>query len=408
MVQEPGPGTPPASAPGPIDPQPPADAAAADATPSAAADPPPTDPPPADPEPADPAAVAPGAATGRPAARPSRRPNLGRGSGSAQGTPVTVVRRPAVETAALRESLADQEAQTAQLREALDELRQSLAAESLPPPPAPGRPRGRRRLLWLLAALVVAVLLAVAVAGVVNARTGGDEPAVVAASPIRPSAVPTGPTDGGVAATPLPWPGGPVLDPPGLATTGPGVDAPGADVMIAVDADRRHVNVYERLRFSTGVSSLALKPAALPAMAPAGRLGTRPVPQDVQVQFGETPVPVTTTPGGSFVATVPGGGTATGAVLRYRLDRALYVLPGTPRPDRFSGVIALLGAVPVLAAGNPVRFRLDQTGVQSITCPGAPAATGPFCGTYDPSGARGEIRPGTPPVLLLLVDLPVR
>jgi hypothetical protein len=242
---------------------------------------------------------------------------------------------------------------------------------------------------------------------VVSARTGG-EPAVAQPTPTRPVAEPTAPPTGAVAATPLPWPGGPVLDPPGLATTGPGVDAPGSDAVLAVDPDRRHVSVYERLRLPAGVTSLALKPAALPATAPGVRLGTRPVPRDVQVQFGDTPVAVTATPGGSFVATVPGGGTATSAVLRYRLDRALYVLPGTPRPDRFSGVVGLLGAVPVLAAGHPVRFRLDQTGVQSITCPGAPAATGPFCGTYDRTGARGEIRPGTPPVLLLLVDLPAR
>ncbi|MGZ4612975.1 MAG: hypothetical protein ACXV1K_07370 [Kineosporiaceae bacterium] len=352
-------------------------------------------------------------------------------------------RLPAASTAALQSSIADQAARTQELREALDQLRTTLEARPDGPPrdpePAPRPPTARpptarrrnpRRLVVALAAgaLAVAVAVTVAVAhgssvtrGAVEpspseppesgaapgspggsgspAATGSGEPGA-AASPPRP-ATPAPSAPGGSSAVlttrPLPWPGGPVLEPPGLPVTGPGVDVPGLEVTAALDPDRRHVDVYERVLLRPGVTTLHLAPASLAAL-PRVLRGARPAVTELQVEIDGRAVPPLA--GRTGWQVTPGGATIDRAVLRYRVMGALVRQTPAP-PGRATLILTPLAGGTVTATQDPVVVRIDDQRVGAMYCP---TARHPTC-----ASAAGRTHTATVPwdataVVLAQVD----
>ncbi|HYJ76460.1 MAG TPA: hypothetical protein VEV65_12715 [Kineosporiaceae bacterium] len=294
-------------------------------------------------------------------------------------------------------SAENQDARATELRDALDALRASLEGRAeRAAPPAPPRPRRRPGRGVLLAAAVV-VLAGVGVIAIALAppprRTAGPPPsaspvATAAApsssagepssSPSASPAAPASPTPGpgpSLTTRPLPWPGGAVLQPPGLAASGPGATAPGLDVTAALDPDGRHVDVYERLLLRPGSTTLVLQQADLGAL-PAARLVGRGGVSDLQVELDGRPVRPQPF-GGSWRAEAPGGGGITRAVLRYRLAGVLLRQAPAP-PGRFTLVLRPLGAGPVLAGRDPVVVRIEDSRIGTMSCP---TSRHPLCGS---------------------------
>jgi hypothetical protein len=312
-------------------------------------------------------------------------------------------RLPAASTSTLRSSLDGQEARAAELRDALDALRASLegrrapVAPSAPPPRRsrrvrpltplrPGRVRPARSVLLAGAALLgLAGVAVAAVALVPTVRRTATGPsasrAAVAPSTLTPSPPPSAstaapsPGRSPIASTStsstlttrrLPWPGGAVLQPSGLAASGPGATVPGLDLTAALDPDGRHVDVYERLVLRPGVTSLALHQAdlgRLPAQLHVGRGGVG----DLQVELDGRAVRPQHV-GASWRAEAPDGGTITRAVLRYRLT-GVFLRQAPAPPGRFTLVLRPLAAGPVLGDRDPVVVRINDVRIGTMTCP---------------------------------------
>jgi hypothetical protein len=311
-------------------------------------------------------------------------------------------RLPAASTSTLRSSLEGQEARTAELRDALDALRASLEGRPAPvAPPAPAPPRSRRvrplaRLRpgrvrparsALLAGAALLGLAGVGVAAVALAPTvrrtateSSASPAAVAPSTLTPSqppsastAAPSSPGRGPSTSTSsslttrrLPWPGGAVLQPHGLAASGPGATVPGLDLTAALDPDGRHIDVYERLVLRPGVTGLALHQAdlgSLPAQLHVGRGGVG----DLQVELDGRAVRPQQV-GASWRAEAPDGRTITRAVLRYRLT-GVFLRQAPAPPGRFTLVLRPLAAGPVLDDRDPVVVRINDVRIGIMTCP---------------------------------------
>jgi hypothetical protein len=267
---------------------------------------------------------------------------------------------------------------TDELRGALDELRHVLDVGRGRPDDAPG---GRWHTLLLLGA-PVAILLVAALLLL------GRGPATI----VRPPAHATPP---GASVRPLPWPGGPVVDPPGLTTTGPGATDPGTDVQVAVDDDGRHLDVVERL--------LLERPAtdALQLVAPTWPAVARPAVTDLQVVLDDRVAAVRTDGPGGW--TVHGAGW-TRATLRYRLDAAVVTV-APAAPGRALGLVTPLTAAASRASGRPVVLRAPGPHVVGVSCPGA-LGTGAICGSRTAAGWSAAVPPTAAPVVLLQLDLP--
>jgi hypothetical protein len=308
-------------------------------------------------------------------------------------------RLPAASTSALRSSLQDHEASAAELRDALDALRASLEgrpAATVPtaPPPSLRRrvPSSRTAVVAGAAVLALAGLTVAAVAaGTAIRRTPSASrpsasaapattpPAAATPSPVPSSstAAPASPSPSAspsLTTSPLPWPGGAVLRPRGLTTSGPGATAPGLEVTAALDPNGRHVDVYERLVLRPGVPGLVLHQAGLGRL-PAW-LRARGGVSDLQVELDGRAVR-TQAIGASWRAAPLDGGNVTRAVLRYRLTGVFLRQPPAP-PGRFTLVLRPLAAGLVLADRDPVVVRISDARVGTVTCP---TSRHPLCGS---------------------------
>jgi hypothetical protein len=173
----------------------------------------------------------------------------------------------------------------------------------------------------------------------------------------------------------MPWPGGAVLQPRGLAASGPGVTAPGLDLTAALDPDGRHVDVYERLVLRPGGTALVLHGADLGRLPAALRVGRGSV-SDLQVELDGRAVRPQGV-GASWRVTSPDGASVTRAVLRYRLTGVFVRQPPAP-PGRFTLVLRPLGADVALADRDPVVVRISDARIGPMTCP---TSRHPLCGS---------------------------
>lgn len=325
-------------------------------------------------------------------------------------------------TAELRRSLADKEAQTNELREALDALRRTLD-DTTPPnrpadePPATGG-RRRRGLLLLVAALAV-----VALAGTFLLTRGGDGAVVADPSPTAsaqapsPSAtgssapvatssapVPPAPSSApapAVSTTPLPWRDGPVLVPPGIPSTGPGIDAPGTDVTVAIDRDLQHIDVYERAVFSAARPSVSL---VLPDVASWGTTltGFKPVVEDLQVELDDRAVRPRQEAGGWF-AIPPAGQQVTRVVLRYRVSGTFVNLNGAGSIRRTIGVPSFTSRASSESA-DPVVIRIGDPRVLNLNCLSAAAGT-TICADREGTTWTARLPSDASPVAIVVADV---
>jgi hypothetical protein len=341
---------------------------------------------------AEPAPTAPevGRRTGR-FPRPSgpRTPAIGLALSAIRGhrAPAT-----AGTTADLRRSLADTEAQTNELREALDELRQALdaapalAATTTAVAPPDRRPRQGVLLALLMAGLVAVLVVLVSTRGSAPAASpapstsapAGLSPTTASTSPVAETTGPTaspstspGTSPGSSAGpalttAPLPWPGGAVLVPPGALTTGPGVDAPGTDVQVAVDADRSHLDVFERAVLSAPVDAVTVSQPPQTVWT-GGLAGARPTIEGLQIEIDGVAARVQQRGDGWF-ALPPQGGRATTVVLRYRVANAVYQLPNPPSPLRRMLTLPTLTGLISLQDALPVTVRITDKRVRDISC----------------------------------------
>jgi hypothetical protein len=162
------------------------------------------------------------------------------------------------------------------------------------------------------------------------------------------------------------WPGGAVLEPPGLTSTGPGATSPGLDLVAALDPDRTHVDVYERLLLRPGATTLDLAPAELGGLGPSLGIPADTV-RDLQIELdGHAVRPARH--GSGWHVTAPDGAGITRAVLRYRLTGVVLRQEPAP-PGRVTIVLRPLGAAAMLAAHDPVTVRVEGPGVGTLTCP---------------------------------------
>lgn len=358
--------------------------------------------------------------------RKHRLPRPATGRTPAFGLSLGAIRQRAAggdeDTAALRRNLADKEAQTAELREALDALRQALD-DTTPPkgPDAVPAAASRRRgpLLGLLALLAVVVVVVVAVA----TRGGGSGTATPpSASPsasappssARPSASATQPAASpsasaptasassapAVATTPMAWRGQSLLTPPAAPSTGPGVDSPGTDLTVAIDADLEHVDVFERVVFDAPRTTLTL--ALPPATAWGSSLaGAAPVVSDLQVVIDDVAVRPQRRDAGWF-ALPPNGSTVTKVELRYRVAGTIVNYEGSKPARRSIGVPSFTGQGS-FDASLPLHVTVDDPRVQNLFCLSAEGVTG-ICAAGGTDGLSANLTGGSP-VVLLQADL---
>jgi hypothetical protein len=330
-------------------------------------------------------------------------------------------------TEELRRSLADTEAQTNELRQALEALRRALddTTPGRPAPQEPERPRRRGPLLLALAAALVAVLVVVALVLTRDGRTATagpvPTPSASAAAPSSPAATASAPSASPPATAapsatasaqpnlttqPLPWRGGPVLVPPGLPASGPGITTPGTDVTFALDDDLLHVDVYEQavLAAPTDVVTVALPPLPQWSGALAGASEpVRPKVEDLQAELDGVPARVQARGDGWF-ALPPSGSRVTKVVLRYRLSGVTLRYAGSPNDRRRSVAVPPLTARASLDASQPVTLRIDDPRALTMTCTTAAGDT-VLCGGQTGSTMTGTLPTGAAPAAFFLVDL---
>jgi hypothetical protein len=309
-------------------------------------------------------------------------------------SPMRVIRQTGQQTAALRRELAEKAAATDELREALHELRQVLDVDN--PPQRGGS--GRRPSRWLL---IAALGLAAIGLVIYMLRDSGSTavPSVASASPSagsasapsatvspgtaagKPAASTTGPAvqpSANASVSPLPWPGGAVLVPPGLTTTGTGATTPGTDVQVALDPDKMHLDVFERLLLDTATADpVSLASTSLPG-------GVDAAVSDLQVQLDDQVASATSTGTTSWDVASPAGRTYTKVTLRYRLSKGALQSVADSVPGRVSAVVPPLTAGLSQAHNHPVQIRALGAQVIQVTCPAADI--GAVCGTRTSDG----------------------
>ena len=319
-----------------------------------------------------------------------------------EASPLRLAHRRVRRAADLRQQLDEKAAATDELREALHELRQVLDVDSAPPPAS-----HRSRRIWLIAGTAG---LAIAVALVGWLLTDNSSGGIVASRPSAPGVSTSGASSTGAPSTSaagagrasvpaptirrLPWPGGPVLTPPGLSTAGPGASVPGTDVQVAIDPDGRHLDVFERLLLAAPSGDpLSLAAPSRPALYAAVRVS------DLQVQLDDAAVAVVADGTGSWHATPAAGRPYTHVTLRYRLTGALVtVRPAAP--GRAFGIVAPLTGAISAGPGNAVRVRAGGDGVVGVSCP--TVRVGEVCGTRDADGWTATVPQDARPIVVLL------
>ncbi len=266
-----------------------------------------------------------------------------------------------------------------------------------------------RRLLAVAAGLLLVGLGLVAVNLVGRREFGSTDRIGLQGAQTLPSAV--APAVGSVAARastaaerpPLFWPGGAGDAPSQLVGRGPGVDAPGTDVVVAPGGGGS-VEVYERVDVaSPDPAGLRL---ALPDLSSVSNLtvGANLVVTELQVTADGRPVTVDPAEGRWLIQGADGAPVKQ-AVLRYRLAGAL-VQHEQSLPRRALLLVAPLSAAASRAGGSEVVVHADRVLVRDMTCPLASAAQ-VLCG----SGGRPTWVARVPassaiPLVLLQVDLP--
>jgi hypothetical protein len=188
--------------------------------------------------------------------------------------------------------------------------------------------------------------------------------------------------------------------PPGLPSSGPGADAPGAE-LTAVLEQGGGVVVYERLVVRPGTTSVHLRPA--PAQA---------LPRELQgVGFTVTGLRVSvdgraaTPPGDAldgWLVTRPDSGPFTQLVLRYRLIGAI-VRAGPAPPGRATLVLRPITGPQASGARDPVVVRLRDRRIGQVYCP---SGLQPLCDTVRGTAHVATVPAGAPPIVLAQVMLP--
>ena len=289
-------------------------------------------------------------------------------------------------SAHIHESLDAHEAQAAELRRELDDLRRTLEPRIRVPRVAAHRrpkPRGAygcsgRWWCWSCSRSPPA--------SPCSSRIGPPLPrprlrrlprAPPRPTTVAPSAAPpsrsTGPTPSStVAGADLPpWPGRSVAQPPGLPATGPGADRPGSEITVALDPDRRHVEVYERASSPRAQGrSRCVRPTRPTCPRPHARSSPAcPACRTCTPTSTAGPPPFSSDPQGWTVAT-PAGVPAGHVVLRYRVDGALSRHEPSPA-GRYTLVLRPLTPSAGRGAGDAVVVRIDDDQVTELYCPGA-------------------------------------
>ncbi len=335
--------------------------------------------------------------------------------------PISGLRQKFESTAALRESLDAKEAEAQDLRASIEQLRQELDVERTAPAAGSGGMGGgvgvtpktdafaedettRRRPWWVLmlgaAALALVLLL---VASQFGGGTGDIEatPSVSA----QPSAgAPSGaaasqPASSGVApsaakAAKMAWPGGAVLTPPDLPTTGPGIDTPGAHVTFALDDDGRSIDSYELVRRE--------EPSSAPLYLSVPSLPRTPQPAvaNLQVELDGVLTPATPNPDGGWIVTSANNTPFTTAVVRYKLTSATLV----SRPGRGDSIVVALSG----RAAQAITLHTTDKRVIQMSCqvPGAGEAISPACQQVSGTERSATISSDLRPAVSLTVNLP--
>jgi hypothetical protein len=298
----------------------------------------------------------------------------------------------------LHDQLAGADAEAAELRQELDELRRRLD-EPLPPVTPVVRRSHRPGRRAALGALVVGGTLGIVATGILvpwsDLRPGdGEEPATTGARPFAPTtAAPTVPADDApaprsVAAGTLP-------------AAGPGIDRAGTVQALTIEADGSVLVVEQAVLGPRGQRGLQF---ALPGLSSLGGAvaGLTPRVSDLRVAVNGTPVRVTRAGNGRWTVDT-GAARARTVRLSYRLAGSL--LRSADRPGHSLVVSLPLLAQTLREQGLPMTVRASGANVRGVTCPGAPAAQ-MLCGTQDGAGWTATIpASATVPAALLQVDL---
>jgi hypothetical protein len=291
--------------------------------------------------------------------------------------------------------LTEQDAEAAELRQQLDELRRQL--DDGPPPLAPARRRSRRPLLGVL--VVGGTLGAIATATLVpwSNLDHHDQPATPSSS--APAPAPARPI-GAAALAPRPAPAG------SLPLTGPGIDRPGTMMVVQVGATG-DLNVVEQAVLGPrGLRQITL---ALPSMVPLGGAVAelQPTVRNLRVSVNGTPTTATPAADGS-------GWTVAATTGRARTVQLSYRITGTVmRSQPSSAGRALAVTLPLLGQslreqGLPLVVRAEGSNgtlVNEVSCPSAPARE-MLCGMDEAGGWNATIpADATSPAVLLQLNL---
>jgi hypothetical protein len=301
------------------------------------------------------------------------------------------------------ESLAEQESATTQLRRAIDELRQMLDVDAVPPPSAPSR---RRWGPWLLLLAVIVSIALVATSAVLIATRGdedtGTDTGTAAPAPsasATPSASASPAATAGDANLPAP-----LTPAPGTAPeSGPGVTVPGTLLVVRL-ADDASLEITEQ----------AVLPAAASEQIPLGisdvrRLGgeiagLRPEVTELRASLDGKPAPIRAAAPGSWFVPVSGGPTK--VAVSYTLRDAVVTTPPPTENGRVLALVTPLLGRALTAQGLPLTVRTTGTTMLGATCPDAPAAL-QLCGVGDGEGNWTATVPASVnPVVTLQADLP--
>jgi hypothetical protein len=292
------------------------------------------------------------------------------------------------------------EADVADLRDRLDEIRRLLDGAGVPPAPAarpvahPSRSRRRTaRWLWPVAAGTAAAAGGVLVAALL---TGDPSPGGAPAADDRPAAAAPAP-DGA-------WPGTDGTVPSGLVTTGPGADAPGTDVVVAPAADGRTLEVYERVVPSAPGARWLRLSRPDPQRLSGVTLPTDLTVTGLTVTNGGSPSDVRSAPGG-WVVTAADGQSLGPVTLRYRVEGGVTSTPDAPAGRRLL-LVWPLAAEASRGTGTDVVVHPDpsQVVVRQMLCPLATPEE-QLCGSAGGPGWTGRVPGGTGgPLMVVQVD----
>ena len=173
----------------------------------------------------------------------------------------------------------------------------------------------------------------------VSAQPSAGAPSGAAASQPASSGV----APSAAKAAKMAWPGGAVLTPPDLPTTGPGIDTPGAHVTFALDDDGRSIDSYELVRRE--------EPSSAPLYLSVPSLPRTPQPAvaNLQVELDGVLTPATPNPDGGWIVTSANNTPFTTAVVRYKLTSATLV----SRPGRGDSIVVALSGRAAEAIDQP-------------------------------------------------------